>query len=64
MRLIFGTSIFVDNDLHIDIVRQNLTTQLPALMPAVRTEIDLAWGDAVQVGKGDSYQASDIPDRV
>ena len=52
MRLTFGTSIFVDNDLHIDIVRQNLTTLLPALMPEVRAEIGLAWEDAAQVGNG------------
>ena len=52
MQLTFGTSIFVDNDLHIDIVRQNLTTQLPALMPEVRSEIGLAWEEAVQIGDG------------
>ena len=65
MRLTFGPSIFVDNDLHIDIVRQNLTLQLPALMPEVRAEIDFAWQDAVQIGNGmcDSRQLSGFLDR-
>lgn len=40
------------NDYHLDIIRQNLTQRLAAMLPEVQAEVDLAWNETTKIGDG------------